>query len=142
MNQAVRTMRMLRLGFFVFGLLIVFLTIKLPVHSTRPANGPLEVSLGLVGVMELAFGWAARSFLSRMTRSRIGGISAEVRARQWMAWNVLSLAFFMGCLLIGFVLHSAGSRSLVPYFLIGMGLISMLVWRPGTPPGGDAVSIS
>ena len=60
--------------------------------------------------------------------------SKSTPAKRWMAANVARLAFAASVGLWGIVLHSLGGPDSLANSLIGLGLILLVIWRPGAVP--------
>jgi hypothetical protein len=58
-----------------------------------------------------------------------------------MIANVCSLICLYSCMLLGFVLYILRARVVLVELLFGVAMISLLFWRPGSPPtSADAIT--
>jgi uncharacterized membrane protein len=129
-----RMMRIMKLGFIVFGLLLICLVIKIPVPSGPPANPAFELVVIIVALTNIAAGFLAPRFFRRVVKHTSQGQPGSTTLNQWMGASIISLACFNACMLFGFVLHFLRARVQVVEIAFAAGMISLLVWNPQPPP--------
>ena len=143
MNNAERTMRILKIGFIVSVLAFLYIAIRIPSKQIHPPNQTLELVISALALINIGLGFAARPFLMRMAKinnARTGNGSA---LNQWFTANICSLAMMESCALFALVLHMLGSPTRIVGILFGAALLAMLVWNAGAPAGpADASGIA
>jgi len=136
-KAAQRLVQTLKFSFIVAGALFVFVTYKVPAKGQHPADPTMALVISLIALADVAIGFLAPQFLVRSNRSSSGASSLQTPTQQWFARCVLSLAFFQSCNLFAVVLHFVHANSSFVEVLFAVGMLSMIVWSPGTPPGGE-----
>lgn len=134
---AIRLMRVLKMAFLLFGLLLIFVIYRVPAKPWVRANPALEVILMIVAGICVAEGFLAPRFFGRLLKRRQGADPLQA----WLAVGVLSLAFFNAAMLFGCVVHFTGGR--LPFEAVPLlaGWLSILVWRPQAAPAGDVPAV-
>ena len=115
---------------------MIFAMLKIPVRYTTAADPTVGYAVTAIALIDLAFGLMARPILVRFAASK-GQISKSTSIQRWMIANICSLICLYSCMLFGFVLYIVRARVILVELLFGASLISLLFWRPGTPPNGE-----
>ena len=134
MNPAERVIRIMRISFVVFGLLLVYIVIKLPAQPQVPPDPAFELAITALGLVEIVAGFFAPRFLLALAKRAPQTAAKATPAKQWLSANIVSLACFDACMLFGLVLHFVGAHPRFVELLVGAGLAALILWRPGTPP--------
>lgn len=129
-----RVVFIMKPSFIVFGLLLIYLVIRVPVPSQAPANPVVELAITVLAFTNVIIGFFAQRLCGRSMKRTSRGQSGPTPVNQWMRTNVVSLACFNACMLFGFILHSMGGRVRFVQALLTIGIISLLIWRPQPPP--------
>lgn len=130
----------MRISFICFGLLLVYLTMRMPAPPHVSANPTFEWVITVIGLTNVLLGFFAPRLFRRALQQASARQPSSGPVAQWMAVNVVSLAFFDACMLFGFVLHAVGSEARFVEITIGAGLISLVVWKPKPVPGNEGAS--
>jgi hypothetical protein len=124
----------MRISFVVFGLLLIYIVLKIPAQPQNPPDHTIELAITALGLLEIVAGVLAPRFLQGLAKRSPQTAPQSTPAKQWFSARVVSLACFVACMLFGFVLHSIGAQPRLVAFLIGAGLAALVLWQPGTPP--------
>jgi hypothetical protein len=133
-KQAQFAIRIMRLSFLLFGILLIYIAFKVPVQSRAVPNRVFELVISLLALTNIPIGFFAPKFFSRSPSRGFRSTMVPAPVKQWFTGRVASLAFFNACNLFAFVLHSIGGRIWIVELLFGAGMISFLFWNPGNPP--------
>lgn len=133
MNPPQRSMNIIRLCIVVYGIFLIYLVFKLPVHPETLPTPTFELFVTSIALFDVVVGFYSRRVLRWIASRSPQRTPPPSPVRQWFAANILSLAFFISCMLFGLVLHFVGARPKLTYLLLGVGLASLIVWRPGIP---------
>jgi hypothetical protein len=136
-NPAKRLMFVLKLSFIVSMLLFFYVTFMVPTHVDQPITPAFELAIIIVALTADVVGFFARGLLSRMMKRAWAKRPEITPVSQWLTGNMVSLACFEACTLFGMVLHFTGAPVRLVEFLCSVGIISLVLWRPGTPPAGS-----
>jgi hypothetical protein len=124
----------MRITFVVFGLLLVYIVVKIPAQP-GPAPAPaFELAITALGLFEIVAGLFAPLVLRRLANRAPQTAPKAPPAKQWLSANIVTLACFDACMLFGLVLHFVGASPHLVVLLIGAGLAALILWRPGAPP--------
>lgn len=134
MTDPERTMRIMKYAFIVSVLLFIVVTMRIPSKAVHPPQNIFEVIIVALALVNVALGFAARSFLGKLARANAGRAGNGAPLNQWMSANVVSLAMIESCALFAVVLHMLGSPARVVGMLFGCAIIAFFVWSPGVPP--------
>jgi hypothetical protein len=134
MNAPARTIRIIRSCFLVYVALLVYVVFKLPAHPHQPPGPAFEAAITVLGIASIWTGFYLPRRLRRIAERRLQAAPRETLLKRWFAFDVVSLASFLACVLYGFVLHILGAHNALAGLLFGAGIASMLIWSPGTPP--------
>ena len=137
MNAPQRQMRIIEFCFVVFGLLLIYLMIKIPAQSKGSVNPAFELVVTLIALVSVAMGFLAPRFLEQIASRTPQSQPRVTPLKRWTTVNLLSLSFFNACNLFGFVLHSVGGRVQLVEIVFAAGMISLLLWNPGNPPAAE-----
>jgi len=133
-------MRVMKIVFIVSGVLFFFVALKLPNNASQPPTPKIQLLLTVLALSNVVFGFNARRII-RGAKGTSEDVPTSIQLKRWMSAGVVSLAFFESCILFGFVLHFLGAPFWRVELLFGVGLIAMLFWSPGTPPGTEGNSL-
>ena len=129
-----RVMRLIWFGFVLSGVMLIYVEVTIPVRATNTAEPAVELAIAIQALLDVLLGFFARRFLARFARPLPGGNVGSVAINRWFSGNLVSLALIYSCNLFAFALHMLRARPRLVEFLFGVGMISLLLWRPGTPP--------
>lgn len=132
-----RVIRIIWFGFVLAGVTIIFGAMTVPVQTTNALDPTAEMAIAIVALSDVALAFFARRFLARLARVAPGSSVESAEMNRWFLGNVASLAIIFSCNLLAFVLHMLRARGELVELLFGAGMISLLLWRPGTPPEAD-----
>jgi len=124
-------MRFFKFSFFIYGLLLIFVLTKIPIQHQNTASFPVELGITVVALIDIVIGFCARQLFGRAIKKRN---PAANPLKIWISVNLVSLSFFISSSLFGFALYFIGARTELVAVLMGAGLVSILLWNPGTPP--------
>ena len=133
-------MRVMKIVFIVSGVLFFFVALKLPNNASQPPTSKIQLLLTVLALSNVVFGFNTRRII-RGAKGTSEDVPTSIQLKRWMSAGVVSLAFFESCILFGFVLHFLGAPFWRVELLFGVGLIAMLFWSPGTPPGTEGNSL-
>jgi len=136
-NPAKLLMLVLKLSFIVSMLLFLYVTFKVPTQADQPVTPAFELAITIVALTTDMVGFFARGLLGRMMKRAWANRPEVTPLSQWLTGNMVSLACFEACALFGMVLHFTGAHLRLVELLFGVGIISLVLWRPGTPPAGN-----
>lgn len=134
--QVAKTMKIMRLSFIGTACMFVYVAFKVPAKVTVPPASSVVLAISVIALASVALGFLAPRFLVRPARHGTNN-APNAAAAQWFSRGILSLAFFNACSLFGFALHFLAADPRIVLALFGMGILSILIWRPGTPPDED-----
>jgi len=120
--------RVMRIAFFVSGLLFIFVMIRIPSQAEASPTPAFEWMITAMSLVCAALGFLAPRFL--VGAVRIQEASAPNPFQKQFTATILGLAFFEAAVLFGFVLHFLGAHVLFVRIAVAVGLISQLLWRP------------
>jgi hypothetical protein len=124
----------MRICFIVYALLLIYLAFKLPAQPQVPPNAAFEWTVTALALFDTVAGFYAPRVLQWMARRSPQAVPRATPAKLWMSARIVSLSLFISCGLFGLVLHFVGARVQFVEILLGVSLISLILWRPGTPP--------
>lgn len=131
---ATRLIRMMKISFLAFGVLLIYVMIKAPAHTHAAPKPTFEWTITVLALAAVAAGFLAPQLPRRAGRLTRDERPESAALNQWLRVRVLSLACFNGCMLFGFMLHFVGARVQLVEVLFATGVISLVFWRPGDPP--------
>jgi hypothetical protein len=132
MKQA-RTLRIYQIVCILLTLYFFRVIHMLPGLEGQSAMTPLKWIILALALYSAAGGFYMQKRLLRTPRDpRIAARSTP--AKRWMVANVVRLAFATAVSLYGLVLHFNGGPESLVVLLIALGLILLLIWRPGPVP--------
>lgn len=134
-NPAKFMMLVLKLAFIVSGLLFIVVVARVPTQTPQqPVSPAFEWAVTVLGIIEDVIGLNGRRLFLWLAKRAPGNAQASTPLGRWMTGNVMSLAFMETCILFGMVLHFVGARVRLVELLFAVGMISLVLWSPGTPP--------
>lgn len=135
-----RAMRILWFGFVLAGVMLIYIVITIPDRAPRPMGPAVEVILTVAALVAVALGFFMPQILRRSAMRARQGQTGTAALNAWFRDNLVGLAWVYSCNVFAFVLHFFRARAGLVESLFGVGMISLLLWRPGTPPGVEGVS--
>jgi len=133
MNSNSRTLRIAQAFFILYAIGMFFL-----MGSLKPAAGQSSSPQVLWGISAIAI---VDPFLGIFIRAAILGKSRskdapyEQRRKAWFSGNLVGFAFSLSTCLFAFVLHMVGAPQHWTQVLFGLGIVMLVVQRPGELPG-------
>ncbi|HWE85842.1 MAG TPA: hypothetical protein VG267_12930 [Terracidiphilus sp.] len=95
------------------------------------------MAITLIALVEVVLGFLAPRLFSRLPLNPAVSRRASTPGKQWIVRCVTSMSMFLSCILFALVLHFVGARAYFVELLIAVGMLSLILWRPGTPPGSE-----
>jgi hypothetical protein len=133
-----RVMRIVWFGFILAGIMMINVALTIPPQASDSVHPAFEVAIAVAALVDVVLGLFMRRFLARFARPVPGRNAESAAMNRWFSGNVASLAIIFSCNLFAFVLHTLRARGGLVELLFGVGMISLLLWRPGTPPVAEA----
>lgn len=133
-----RVMRIVWFGFVLAGVMIIYVALTIPSQAANSVDPTIEVAIAAVALVDVVLGFLARGVLARLAKPAPGGSGESAALNRWFSGSMVSLAFIFSCNLFAFVLHMLKARVRLVELLFGVGMISLLLWRPGEPPEAEA----
>lgn len=133
-----RVMRIVWFGFVLAGVMMIGVAIAIPARTANHVEPPIEWVLTVMGLSDVVLGLFARKFLIRLARRAPQATVGSAALNQWFTGSTATLAYIFSCNLFALLLHFLGARAGFVELLFGVGMISLLLWRPGTPPISEA----
>jgi hypothetical protein len=134
-------MQTIKYSFFVSGLLLIFVMLRIPVKSPTVANPAIEFAITAMAIINLFLGIFGRPFLARLSNTNPAN-AKTAPIQRWMTANIFSLACIDACMLFGLVLHFLRGRPALVELLFGAAMVSLLFWSPGAQPSTDDLQTS
>jgi hypothetical protein len=134
--EMTRTLRMCQIACIALVLFCLLMVFQIPTSSGRNSS-PAMQWIAIAGALSCAVeGFNMQKKILRGPRNRRVG-SKSTPVSRWMVGNVLRIAFAVSVSLWGFLSHIYGSPGWLAVSLIGVGLILLLIWRPGSCPASE-----
>lgn len=132
--NAQRSIHVMKLGFILFGVLLIYLVAKVPPAGSGNLNPSMELVITFMALADVACGfWLARWLAGSV--NRVSQENSQVTpAMRWRSAQVAGLSCISACNIFGFVLHMFGARQPFVVLLFAVGMLSLIIWNPGTPP--------
>lgn len=127
-------MRMIWFGFVLSGVMLIYVVFVVPVRTPDNADAAIEIGMTMIALVDVVLGFLAQRFLARIAKPVPEGRQGNAELNAWLSRNVASLALIYSCNLFAFALHMLRAGSDLVDVLFGVGMISLLLWQPGTPP--------
>jgi hypothetical protein len=125
-----RTLRIMQIVFIVYVVFLFWLIKIIPATSPHTSVSPFDWIIVLLALLSAAGSFIIPNLLLRAAaKPEVAAKSTPVKL--WMVRNILRMAFSMSVSLYGLVLHTTGCPDTVVIALISLGLILLLIWRPG-----------
>ena len=132
MRQA-RLLRIYQIVGIIFVLFLFLLARILPANSGVTTMTPFKYVIVFLALYCAVSGFTlSRRFLRVRVNPKAATKSTPIN--RWMAGHVIRLAFAIAVSLYGFLLHFVGVPEWLATLLIALGLILLLIWRPGDAP--------
>jgi hypothetical protein len=138
--RAARTIRIVRLSFIGYGVLLIFVLYRVPATARQPISPSFELAISVIALMSLAFGFSGPRLMKRIAEKSGRRVQLPAPEKQWMSRGLLSMASFMACALYGVVLHFTGAH-LSSVILVAAGLLALILWRPEPLPATEDEAI-
>jgi hypothetical protein len=132
MRQA-RRLRIFQIIAIVYVLFLFLLVRILPATSGASAITPVKLIIVFLALYCAFGGFTLQRRLHRVP-ARPKAVVKSTPVRRWMVGHVIRLAFAIAVSLYGFLLHVLGGPEWLATLLIALGLILLLIWRPGDEP--------
>jgi hypothetical protein len=129
-----RVMRIIRSGFVFAGVMLIYVAMTIPAQAPRPIKPLAEMTITLMALADVALGFFSPRLLMLLAMREVRSGPEIAAMSGWLMGNVVGLAFIFSCNLFAMVLHFVGAQAEFVALLFGVGMISLLVWRPGEPP--------
>jgi len=136
-SQIVRTVRIMKIGFITFALLLIYLIFKIPASAPQPIDPTVEMAVTILALVDVVLGFVFPRFMMRMAQRAPGNAAPATALQRWFAGSVVGLAFLESCNLFGFALHFLGAELGRSELLIGVGIVATMFFSAGAPPGRD-----
>jgi hypothetical protein len=133
-----RVMQIIRGGFVFGGVMLIYVAMTIPAQAPRPIEPMAERMIALMALADVVLGFLAPRLLMRLAQREVRSGPEIAAMSGWLMGNVVGLAFIFSCNLFAMVLHFVGAQGEFVALLFGVGMISLLVWRPGKPPVVEA----
>jgi uncharacterized membrane protein (DUF485 family) len=137
MNSPARTLRIMKIIFIVYALLMVYRVTRMQVQVHPPVNPAFEIAIGIIALLCIVAGFYAPRAMPRLAKRKSPNAPAAIRLKQWTMANVLSMACFLGCIMFGVELRFVGAHNWLIGLLFGAGIAGLLFSSPGAPPVMD-----
>jgi hypothetical protein len=132
MKQA-RTLRIFQILAIIYDLIVFRFLRKLPATSSVSAITLFKLLIVFLALYSAVAGFTfQKRFLRPPKNLKVAVKSTPIK--RWMIGNVIRLAFAFAVSLYGFVLHFAGGPEWLATSLVALGLVLLLIWRPGAAP--------
>ena len=141
-EAAKRIVRTLKYSFILSGALFILVCYRIPSKSPHPASPALGLMLTAFALLDVAIGFLTPKYLATLAQRAPAGSQRSNSRQQWFSGCVLSLAFFTSSNLFALVLHFLNADVHLVELLFAVGMLSMILWSPGNPPGTDDGAIT
>ncbi|HLY41013.1 MAG TPA: hypothetical protein VKR52_07340 [Terracidiphilus sp.] len=140
-KQSLRVVRVMQVSFVIAGLLFILTTVRIPSRVGSPPPPGIEIAISIAALLCVAAGFMVPKFLSlaALQNQRSGPASP---VQKWFTRCILSLAFFDACNVFAVALHFLGAHARVVELLFAVGMLTLIFWKPGTPPSLDQGSVT
>lgn len=134
-----RVMRILWFGFVLAGFMFIYIAIVVPIPATSKVQPAIEVCIAALALVDVVLGFFVRKLPARFLRPVPvpGNDAGSVAISRWLSGNMVSLAFIFSCNVFAVALRMTRARVGLVELLFGVGMTSLLLWQPGTPPTAD-----
>jgi hypothetical protein len=129
-----RVMRLIWFGFLLSAAMLIYIVVKIPVQAPMSIGPTVAIILASVALVAVVLGFFMPRILRRAARRAREGQTGSAALNAWFRDNLIGLAWIYSCNVFAFVLHFFRARAGFVELLFGVGMISLLLWRPGTPP--------
>jgi hypothetical protein len=118
-------------GVCLFLALVVLLC--LPLQSVQTGTRQFSVGNVLLAIFAVYMAWMG--FFVQRLFNRLGKHGRRVTpTKAWMWGHVTRLAIALSVCMYAVLLHIDGAASWLVYCIFGLGVILLLIWRPGIAP--------
>ena len=129
-----RLMRFIWLSFVSAGVMFIYIAFTIPAQGKNTAGPAVETVITVVALVVVLLGFFMPRILRWSAKRAREGQTGSAALKTWFTNNLVGLAWIYSCNLFAMVLHFLRARVGLVAFLFGVGMISLLLWRPGTPP--------
>lgn len=132
-----RVMRIIWFGFVLAGVMLIYIVIAIPAQAPRPMDPTVALGLTIIALVDVALGFFMPRILRRFAKQARQGLTRSAALNAWFRDNLIGLTWVYSCNLFAFALHFIGARAGLVELLFGVGMTSLLLWRPSAPPAGE-----
>ena len=132
-----RVMRIIWFGFVLSGVMLIYIVVTIPDRAPGPMGSAMQIILTLVALAAVSMGFLMPRILRRAARRAREGQTGPAALNVWFRDNLIGLAWIYSCNLFAFILHFFRAQVGLIELLFGVGMISLLLWQPGSPPGAQ-----
>lgn len=128
-----RKLRVFQIVAIVYVLILFPLVRMLPATSGVTTMTPFKLVIVFLALYCAASGFTLqRRFLRVSANPKV--VVKSTPMKRWMVGHVIRIAFAIAVSLYGLLLHFLGGPEWLATSLIALGLILLLIWRPGDAP--------
>jgi hypothetical protein len=135
MKQA-RTLRIIQIVFVLYVLFLFRLVHIIPATSRHTSMTPFDWLIVYLALADTACGFIIQKLILRAPANSQTALRSTP-IKRWMLGHIVRMAFAISVALFGVVLHTTGGPDLAVIQLIALGLVLLLIWRPGEIPQED-----
>ena len=136
-----RMMGIIRFGFFLAGVMMIFVAIMIAPQTHVPVDPTIEGIITVLGLGAVFLGFFMPKMLRVSAKREREGQTESAALLRWLRDNLFGLVCIFASNVFAFVLHFLRARAGFVELLFGVGMISLLLWRPETPPVADGESL-
>jgi len=136
-----RIMGIIRFGFFLAGVVMIFVTIMIPPQTHVPVDPTIEGIITVLGLGAVFLGFFMPKMLRLSAKREREGQTESAALNAWFRDHLFGLVCIYLSIVFAFVLHFLRARAGFVELLFGVGMISLLLWRPETPPATDGENL-
>jgi hypothetical protein len=133
--NALRSIQFMKLGFILFGVLLIYLAAKLPSTGSGNLSQVMELTITFMALADVASGFLLAKWLGGFVNRKAPANAQATPAMRWRSAQVAGLACISACNLFAFALHMLNAHQPFIVLLFAVGMLALIVWNPGTPPG-------
>ena len=129
-----RVMRIIWFGFVLSGAMLIYIVVTIPAQVSDPMGPVVQIILVISALVAVVLGFLMPRILRRAARRAREGQTESVALHAWFRDDLIGLAWIYSCNIFAFILHFFRSQAGLVELLFGVGMVSLLLWQPGTPP--------
>ena len=134
---ALRVFRFMKAAFLVYGILLIYVIIKIRPKSSSPEDSTMVVAITFLAPIMLVLGFFTPRFFPRLAQRSSQSAPGATPIKQWFSGGLIGLCFLEACSLFGVVLHFLGAGLRQSELLIGAGIAAIAFFSPGALPGSE-----